>query len=457
MAAPKKTNLWLPTLFGLIVIILLVIIFFNMRNRHSWSLSFSPEDKEPYGTSMIFELMKSIRSNQEFITIKDSVNTELPVDPTDKKDTYIFIGNDFYGDQQDVESILEFVERGNNAFFCCMNQSNLVFDSLVRAPYDPYAGEYYYDEEGVYPIEDYSAEPSHSMSYYSNRVYETIEDTLYLKHDLNANEETDCEISYVRDFETIKYSWVYYKDSLLTHHGENTQMLAHFNEGYNNYFRLKYGEGEIYFHSTPIVFTNYFMRNDSVMKYSRQALSYFGNGKIYWDEDNRTYDTRGISQTSDIKPSKPGEGPLEFILSEKVLKIAWYTLLAATLLYVFFGAKRKQRIIATTENMENTSIEYAQVISQMFMNQQDHKKLVVMKMDLLRSFIRDRYGIRLPLNMVEEDEALYAQIAQKSSIQIELIRSIFEKHKILSSIVIVETKEMLEFHQLTEKFYSLSK
>ncbi|MBL0316325.1 MAG: hypothetical protein IPP69_11295 [Flavobacteriales bacterium] len=107
--------------------------------------------------------------------------------------------------------------------------------------------------------------------------------------------------------------------------------------------------------------------------------------------------------------------------------------------------------------MENTSIEYAEVISQMFMNQQDHKKLVRMKMDMLKSFIRDRYGIRLPLQMIEEDETLYESISQKSSIPKDLIQNIFEKHKILSSIVTVDTREMLEFHQLTEKFYSLSK
>lgn len=452
MAAAKKTNIWLPTLFGIVVVTLIIIVFINMQNRHSWILTFHPEDKEPYGTSMIYELMKNVRSNQEFVLIKDSVDTELPQDPTDKKDTYFYIGGDFYGDIEDIEKILKFVERGNNAFFFCMNQSNLVFDSLVRAPYDPYT-DYDYEEYYNQTSNEYYFE---SGSDY-DRVYNTTEDTLRLKHQMENLTSYECDVSFVRDFETVKYTWNYFKDSLLTHHGEPTQMLGHFNEGYNNFFRLKYGEGEIYFHSTPIAFTNYFMRNDSVMNYCRAALSYFGDGKIYWDEDNRTYDPQGISQAQDTHPPKPGEGPLEFILSEKGLKMAWYILLVSALLYVIFGAKRKQRIIITTENMENTSIEYAEVISQMFMNQQDHKKLVKMKMDMLKTFIRDRYGIRLPLNMKEEDENLYESISQKSSIPKDLIQNIFEKHKILSSIVTVDTSEMLEFHQLTEKFYSLSK
>lgn len=401
---------------------------------------------------MIYELMKNVRSTQEFVLIKDSVNSELPLDPSDKKDSYIYIGREYYGDLLDVESILKFVERGNNAFFFCMSQSNLVFDSLVRAPYDPYAEDFYYDE-----YTDTYEESSYNNYNQNNRIYEVLSDSVHLKLDKASHLTLPCYVSYVRDFEPVPFSWMYFKDSLLTHHGEETEMLGHFDEGYNNYFRLKYGEGEIYFHITPIAFTNYYMRNDTVMQYCREALSYFGDGKIYWDEDNRSYDYRGISKASDTKPSKPGEGPLEFILSEKSLRAAWYLLLAGALLYLIFGAKRKQRIIATTENMENTSIEYAEVISQMFMNQQNHSKLVKMKMDIFKSHLRDRYGIRLPLQMEEEGEPLYAEISQKSSVSVDIIRSIFEKYKILGSIVIVDTPELLEFHRLTEKYYSLSK
>jgi hypothetical protein len=201
------------------------------------------------------------------------------------------------------------------------------------------------------------------------------------------------------------------------------------------------------------------MLNDTAMNYCRESLSFIGDGVVYWDEDNRLfkYNASPHSESSDDDLSKPQEGPLEFILSEPSFRAAWYLLLLAGILYLMFGAKRKQRIIKATENMENTSIEYAEVISQMFMKQRDHKKLVLMKMDLFRAFLRDRFNIKLPLHMMDEDAKLYRDISQKSNVKFEIVQDIFERHKYLASIVSVETGEMLQFHNQLESFYESCK
>lgn len=191
------------------------------------------------------------------------------------------------------------------------------------------------------------------------------------------------------------------------------------------------------------------------MNYCRDALSYLGNGNIYWDEENRTYDYKAANHPSQANtPSKPSEGPLEFILSEPALKTAWYLILSATILYLMFGAKRKQRIVEPMENMENTSIEYAEVISQMFMKQKDHKKLVSMKMDLFKSFLRDRFRIKLPQKRSDESDVLFNEIATKSNIPANYVRDIFENYHYLDTIVEVETAEMLSFHHKLEHFYN---
>jgi len=247
--------------------------------------------------------------------------------------------------------------------------------------------------------------------------------------------------------------WPYFRDSLRTWRGDRIETLGYFDEEYNNYIRLDYGKGSIYFHSTPIVFTNYYMRNDTAMNYCRHAFQSLGTGEFYWDEENRKYDYKAMQKNGDTTPSKPGEGPLEFILSEPSLRAAWYLMILAVLLYLIFGARRKQRIIAVTKNMENTSIEYAEVISQMFMKQKDHKKLVMMKMELFKSFIRERFNLRLPTHMKDEDESLYKEISQKSSVPLDLVSAIFEDHKVLSSIVEVDTADMLGFHKKIEQFY----
>jgi len=439
------------TYFIVFVLILLigVIVYVTYNSKRvSWSESFSPNESEPYGTQVIFNLMQNIRGTQLFTQIADSVHSELPQDPTDKKDSYIFIGNSFYGDSADVETILKFVSAGNNAFFLCNSPNNLLFDSLLRSPVAQLEEIELYESDFESPYDD---------DYFSDqkkRIY-TVEDstiTVYLKN--NGRQCCDYDMSYIYAFEKNMRSWLYFKDGLKTWNGEPTEVMGSFDEDYNNYIRFKYGQGEIYMHSTPLVFTNYHMLNDTAMNYCRQALSHFGDGNIYWDEDNRIFDFKSTPPSSaDNDPAKPSEGPLEFILSEPSLRKAWYLLLSAVLLYLVFGARRKQRIIANMEKMDNTSIEYAEVLSQMFMKQSDHRKLVLMKMELLKSYLRDKYNIRLPQRFEEENEKLYADISQKSGVRVEIIKEIFKANVYHSSVLEVNTEELLKFHQMLEHFY----
>jgi hypothetical protein len=436
-----KLVIWIIALITASLVGLMVYMHFN-TNRVTWSETYSPEDKMPYGTSIIFDLMQDVRSEQEFTLIKDSTHKELPTDPTTKKDTYIFIGERLFADSADVQKLLDFVHAGNNAFVLTSQPVNLLFDTLLRnAVMENEVSDYEFDEY----LDEYND--------FKTRVY-YVEDssiTLYLADPQFEN--SNYEISKKYNFETTYNSWAYFNDGLTAQDGTPAEIIGWFDEEYVNYLRIKHGKGEFYFHSTPLVFTNYYLLNDTAMRHSRNALAYFGDGKIYWDEDNRDYDTGGVSRNRNESPNKPSEGPMEFILSEPSLRIAWYLLLAAVVLYLFFGAKRKQRIIANEEKVDNTSIEYAQVLSQMFMKQQDHRKLVLMKMELFKAHIRDRYNIRLPLKKEEETAMLFSEVSNKSGIQAAHIQKIFENHNVHLMMDTVETKDMLQFHQLLEYYY----
>jgi hypothetical protein len=449
MKTKQRGNMVIYILFSIVITVLGFLIIKNMMtDRISWSITFKPDDSNPYGTKVLYNLMKEIRPDQRFIMMEDSTAKNLPIDPTLECDNYFFIGEEYYGDSAEVSRLLEFVKQGNNAFIFCTNQGNLVFDSLVRAPIDPYMIDYELDPDAS------SEYPEYEDDFNKRRIYRVQDSTItiYLKNNgLNTN---PYDVSLKYDFKTTMNEWPYFKDSLITYQGQQTTAIGNFNTDYNNFIRMPHGKGHIYFHLTPIVFTNYYMINDTAMKYCRDALSDFGGGNIYWDEDNRSYDYHGTKSGEDYNPSKPGEGPLEFILSESSLRKAWYLMLGASILYLIFGARRKQRIIIQTENMENTSIEYASVISHMFLKQQDHKKLVMMKMELYKSFLRERFSLRLPNNMADENDMLYKLISQKSSINEELITEIFETHKYLSSVANVNTADMLNFHKKLEHFYS---
>ena len=130
------------------------------------------------------------------------------------------------------------------------------------------------------------------------------------------------------------------------------EMLGHVNNGYSNFIHLKYGEGNFYIHVNPIVFTNYYLQNDSALVYAEKVLSYLPKGNTYVD----VYNTQ--SHYKNQSKQDKGLSPLAFILSKRSLSWAWYTLIFTTILYIVFGAKRRQRIIPLIEAKRNTTLSF---------------------------------------------------------------------------------------------------
>lgn len=473
--ATKNNNRTAPLIIiATIVLVGIIVVAALLTNQHSWAETYEPDDDNPYGSQVLFTLLKTARSNQHFIEISDSTFKDLPINPTDEVDSYLFIGNNFYADSSDVNRLLEFVSEGNSAFIITSEASHLIADSLLRVAnleMTVDSTNYIYQEDTLFE-EDYYEEAEESN--YEENNYEEFEQVVAYENSqkkqiANSYTDTTAKISLsefkngkayydvVKKYKDKKRltEWVHFEDNLTTYNGDSVKILGRLEKNYSNYISFSYGKGQIYLHTTPIVFSNYYMINDTTMNYCRDALSYLGKGYVYWDEENRTYDYKASNHpSSQNNLTKPNEGPLEFILSEPGLRMAWYILLVGTVLYLMFGAKRKQRIIEPMENMENTSIEYAEVISQMFMKQSDHKKLISMKMVLFKSFLRDRFKIKLPTKMEDETDRLYSEISHKSDVKVEHVKNIFENYKYLSSIVTVETNEMLSFHQKLEHFYN---
>lgn len=426
-----------------------IIVLINIhRNSIHWQETYLPDDVNPYGTKIIFELLQHARQGQTFVKVKDSISKKLPDISIDNKDSYVYIGLDYHADSADVASLLQFVSKGNNAFIICSNQDHLLLDSLTMISNS--------NQEDI-ELDDDEVWVDHEDIHSTQQNTYSVEDTSISLHLTDVKRILNpTTIKYKNNFKTSIHSWNYFSDRLRTLEEAPVEILGSFDENYVNFIKLRFGKGEFYFHSTPMSFTNIHMLNDTTMHYCREALSSIGDGTIFWDEENRNYDWKAASQ-SNRELHKPEEGPLEFILSEPSLRKAWYLLMLAAILYLIFGAKRKQRVLRTMTIQQNTSIEYAEVISRMFLNQKDHKKLILMKMDLLKSHIRDRFNVRLPIQMKDETDVLYLEISQKSAVPFDQVKSIFEKHKYLASIVFVGTSEMVSFHKEIEAFYETCK
>jgi hypothetical protein len=423
--------------FIVTLVFVLLIWFYNAPKEYNWQVYLRPNGSEPYDTEVLYKLLQNVRDNQVFYTIEDSLEIRLQ-DSSEAVDNYVFLGDDLYIDSLEISTLIEFVENGNNIFFFSSIPTNpLLYELVKKKNEDIYLNEHEYD----------------SNSLVSRYMWETT-DTNTISNIANNS----FHYSHYRNFEKSHYDYHYFYDSLFVKDSVYMEVLGTYTRPddfggeemeYPEFIRFKYGKGFIYFHSNPVRFTNYYCINDSLTPYVQAVFAHLGQGKVIWDEESRHYEYNN----ADHSPQLPNEGPLEFILSEPSLRRAWYLLLAGIILYLAFGAKRKQRIIPVTENMENTSIEYAETISQLFMKQQDHSKLVKLKIELFKAFVRERLNIYVPVHLEQWDDGFTRTIAQRSGVRTELIALLVGQCKKYDVPTSVETENMLEFHNNLEEFY----
>jgi hypothetical protein len=426
--------------FGVLAIL---AIYLWWVPKVSWEENLNPDLKDPYGTFMLHQLLESVRSDQGFVFVDDSLSNRLPPDPSSNVvDNYVFIGERFYGGVKDQKAVLDFVSNGNKVFILVEDPEvffRILFDGDEHALQDTVAEE----------VAEESDEMDESM-------IAIVTDTLLRMSVMSVgNSEHQFNLSKYNEHKVVARTWEYFILSQQDYTERRIETIGTF-DGYEvNAFAIPYGKGKIYFHSQPLVFCNYYIKQKLGMLYCRAFMSHLGNGVVYWDEENRHFQFPDQTENGeqDGPLNKPEEGPLEFILSQRSLRTAWYLMLATVLLYAIFAGRRKQRAIRTIKPLRNTSIEFAEVVSNLFLKQSDHSKLVRMKMELWRAHARERYRMKwvdTPFLMTLEG---VPELSLKSGIPEKIITELIEKYNSVMMTGSVDTEAMLDLHNKLEFYY----
>jgi hypothetical protein len=144
-----------------------------------------------------------------------------------------------------------------------------------------------------------------------------------------------------------------------------SQSIATIDKDKINFFRLPFGNGEFFIHNQPYAFTNYNLLFENNVDYVFKTFSYLKNDLIIWDENN--------------KPGRNTATPLIYILEQDSLRAGYYLILAMAIIFMFFGAKRKQRIIPVVAPPENSSLEFAKTLGNLYLSSRNHKDMAKKK------------------------------------------------------------------------------
>lgn len=407
---------------GLIVLLLLLLLgavywYFKPRDQrktYNWKETYKTDSKEPFGTYFIYKLLE--KQHGPIITVNKPLR-EFLSDSTkyDSGYNYVFIGSNVFVNEQDAEMLTGFMARGNNVFLACQGVPERIINKIYEGNCGDYYNNYDYFDSVV------------RMNFY----HPTLRTDSGYTFSLRIMEER------------IMYNWYCINGALFCGKKSAPVALGFINEGYANFASFQLGKGHLYLHTTPIIFTNYFVKDADGLAYAEGVFSHLLPGKIIWDQ---------YSQLPKFKNNNRNDNgtPLSYILSQPGLRYAWYMLLAGALLYLLFVARRRQRVMEIQEPNVNTSLSYISTISNLYFFQKNHAAVAQHKMKYFLTFVRHRYNIAVK----EWGGADMEKLARKSKVPLKDIEQIFKSYDWISRAHGIADETLIEFHHTLQNFYN---
>jgi len=386
------------------------------ETKYKWHKTLDYSKKEPYDLGLFLDMLKLNSGRVKWL--KSELKTTLD-EETSNKATYLFVGESFYLTREEVESLLKFIKAGNQAMIITESLPDTLLQALSYYGMPIKLGRMMDDEVVLKTNNMNSRFPN---SYIRNKGYkanESIVDWHYF--------ETEQE-----EFEFGDY---------ITAYAPMSSISDKINQAY-----FSYGEGSIRINTSPVLFTNYFLRDKNLFVYANEMMNDLNMDKLIIDNFSH------LPKDDSEKMQRNSPSPLSYILSKKELKTAWYLLLLTAILFLLFKAKRTQRIIPVLERKRNTTVAFAETMSSLFYQQANHKEMAVLKMQLFQFFIKSKLSI--PTH--EVNARIIRQISVKAGISETVIEDIFEyyKNRVTTSDEL-SAESLMDFYNKINQFYKL--
>lgn len=316
-------------IFFLLVLLLIAFLQVNKTEVINWSKNYKLDSKSPFGLFVFYqEADKIFGKNLEKSTYSpyNYYKEEKPLEPHN----ILIINQDI--DTESWYKILKQVENGSQA--------------MVVSDYFDYSL-----EDTLRTSTDYFDVPID--------VQNTLEDKdTPITLGFTDKKHKNLTITLDKKPNHSRFNYVTKGQEILGYAKvQNHQLGA-------NFIKVKYGKGNFYLHTEPLVFTNYYLLKKDGEAYTEALLSYLPDRKTIWFVDDME-----VSSTS----------PMRFILSKPALKYAWWLFLFGIFLFIFFNIKRKQRIVPIIEPKKNKSVEFVKSIGNLYLNEGDFRDMMTKK------------------------------------------------------------------------------
>ncbi len=365
-----------------------------------WTVTLRKDDKNPFGGYILFKELKQIFPSSLIETHREPAYNVLH-DKDLYATAYCIIAPNINLGKTDIKELLKYAESGNDVFIASTYISKDFLDTLGL------------EITNVY----FNVEQDSSSFNLINPALHSVQN--YQSHN-----------AFMGDY----FSAIHKKDS--------TVIIGINQKSEPDFIKITYGSGAIYLHCAALCFSNYFMLLDNNDEYVAKALSYIKPSvtKLFWDEY--------------YKAGREGaDTPLRFFLSNEFLKWALWITSVGFLLYILFEMKRRQRIIPVIEPPRNTSMDFVQTVSTVYLAQKNNYTIAAKKIQFWFDYIRRNYFLQSP----ELDDAFIQQLSRKSGTDKVLTENIIQQIKFIQQNNYTDDESLLNLNSDIDKFYQLTK
>ena len=326
----------------IVVMIILVLFEANKTERTDWRKNFDINQKSPFGLFVFNNEVNTLFKNK----IKKTSETPYDYYKTDKKSHNILIVEEDI-DKQSWHKILDQVSNGSDAMLIVSEMPKEISDSIGY-----YDSQISFEDENVLKLTDktFTNDFIHLDKFPSGRGFTFIKPGVEVLGKTVEKNNTDQA----------------------------------------NFIKIKFGKGKIYVHCEPLFITNYYLLKRGNAKYAQDVFSYLDDRETIWFVEN---------------DAKVSQFFLRFILSKPALKYAWWVLLGGLVLFIFFNAKRKQRIVPIIEPLKNTSVDFVKSIGNLYLQEGDFHDMMAKKAQYFLNKVR--------MDLLIDTQHLDAEFAKK--------------------------------------------
>ncbi|MEO6524736.1 MAG: DUF4350 domain-containing protein [Mucilaginibacter sp.] len=383
----KSLKIYIGILSALLIIY--IVAKYNEPKALNWSQTLSNTDKIPFGTYILYQRINDIFPKAKVTAYREPIYNVVN-DHGIKHGTYIIICDNIDLSKYDYEKLRGYIKAGNDVFI---------------------AASYFGDELGKQLKINTRSEFGDSTAVKFTNNYIDTNKVFSAKKGMSDG--------YFGSIDTAKATLL----------GTNQKHHA-------NYVKYNIGKGNLFLNTMPLMFSNYSLLDKSGVTYASTALSYVKkDNNLMWDQ----YYTLGREDDS---------SSMRVFLRNPALKWAFYIAFFSFTAFILFEIKRRQRIIPIIEPLRNSTIDFVNVVGQVYYEQRDNSDIAHKKASYFLEHLRTQYGLKT--NILNDE--FVTQLTHKSGVDRVLIRELMNQITLARSGTIVSDTELINLNKNIEQF-----